>query len=101
MRRVIIFGCPIFCCMIVRDKNSFLFGKVKKDDRISSYSDLGRIICTGRGNLNDTPILYQNYALFSKRRRNRFIIPLQSIQERENTLKAPSGISVEIPVFSV
>nr|YP_009272493.1 RNA polymerase beta' subunit [Utricularia reniformis]AMN14343.1 RNA polymerase beta' subunit [Utricularia reniformis] len=76
-------------------------GKVKKDDRISDYSDLGRIICTGRGNLNDTPILYQNYALFSKRRRNRLIIPLQSIQERENTLKAPSGISVEIPINGI
>nr|WOC91550.1 RNA polymerase beta'' subunit [Utricularia longifolia] len=75
--------------------------KVQKDDRISDYSDLGRIICTGRGNLNDPPILYQNYALFSKRRRNRLIIPLQSIQERENPLKAPSGISVEIPINGI
>nr|WOC91389.1 RNA polymerase beta'' subunit [Utricularia graminifolia] len=71
--------------------------KVKKDDRISSYSDLGQIISTGRWNLKDIPILYQNYALFSKRRRNRFIIPLESIQEHESALKSPSGLSVEIP----
>nr|QGT34346.1 RNA polymerase beta subunit [Utricularia amethystina] len=73
-------------------------GKIQKDDRISHYSDLGRI---GRVNLNDPPILYQNYALFSKRRRNRFIIPLQSIQEPESTLKTPSGISVEIPINGI
>nr|WOC92352.1 RNA polymerase beta'' subunit [Utricularia volubilis] len=76
-------------------------GKVQKDDRISDYSDLDRIICTGCCNRNDPPILYQNYDLFSKRRRNRFIIPLQSIQERENTLKSPSGISVEIPINGI
>nr|WOC91465.1 RNA polymerase beta'' subunit [Utricularia hispida] len=75
--------------------------KVQKDDIVSDYSDLGRIICTGCGNLNDPPIRYQNYALFSKRRRNRFIIPIQSIQERQNTLKAPSGISVEIPINGI
>nr|YP_010121554.1 RNA polymerase beta'' subunit [Pinguicula alpina]QRE78584.1 RNA polymerase beta'' subunit [Pinguicula alpina] len=76
-------------------------GKVKKEDRISDYSDLSRIICTGRCNFNDPTILYQNYDLFSKRRRNRFIIPLQSIQERENALKPPSGISVEIPINGI
>nr|WOC90905.1 RNA polymerase beta'' subunit [Utricularia arenaria] len=76
-------------------------GKAQKDDRISDYSDLGRIIYTVRCNLNDPPILYQNYALFSKRRRNRFILPLQSIQERESTLKAPSDISVEIPINGI
>nr|YP_010986925.1 RNA polymerase beta'' subunit [Utricularia intermedia]WOL38402.1 RNA polymerase beta'' subunit [Utricularia intermedia] len=76
-------------------------GKVQKDDRISDYSDPGGIICTGHCNLNDPPILYRNYALFSKKRRNRFIIPLQSIQERENTLKAPSGIAIEIPINGI
>nr|YP_010692224.1 RNA polymerase beta subunit [Utricularia adpressa]UWM94308.1 RNA polymerase beta subunit [Utricularia adpressa] len=75
--------------------------KVKKDNRISYYSELGQIISTGRCNLNATPILYPNYALFSKRRRNRFIIPLQSIQEGESVLKSPSGLSVEIPKNSI
>nr|WOC91935.1 RNA polymerase beta'' subunit [Utricularia pubescens] len=76
-------------------------GKVQKDARISDDSDLRQIIFTVRCNLNDPPILYQNYALFSKRRRNRFIIPLQSIQECESTLKAPSDISVEIPLTAI
>ncbi|KAL2250268.1 UNVERIFIED_CONTAM: DNA-directed RNA polymerase subunit beta, partial [Sesamum indicum] len=34
-------------------------------------------------------------------RRNRFIIPLQSIQERENELMPPSGISIEIPINGI
>ncbi|KAL2224866.1 UNVERIFIED_CONTAM: DNA-directed RNA polymerase subunit beta, partial [Sesamum indicum] len=58
----------------------------KKEDRIPDYLDLSRIIYTGLCNLIDPTILYQNSDLFSKRRRNRFIIPLQSIQERENEL---------------
>ncbi|KAL2254972.1 UNVERIFIED_CONTAM: DNA-directed RNA polymerase subunit beta [Sesamum indicum] len=50
---------------------------------------------------SDPTILYQNSDLFSKRRRNRFIIPLQSIQERENELMPPSGISIEIPINGI
>nr|QVL25392.1 RNA polymerase beta'' subunit [Gmelina philippensis] len=73
----------------------------KKEDRIPDYSDLSRIICTGRCNLVDPTILYQNSDLFSKRRRNRFIIPLQSIQERENELTPPSDISIEIPINGI
>nr|WOC92018.1 RNA polymerase beta'' subunit [Utricularia simulans] len=77
-------------------------GKVKKDDSISDYSDLDRLIWTGRCNLNDSlGVCSQNYALFSKRRKNRFTIPLQSIQERESTLKALSSISVEIPINGI
>nr|QCC72101.1 RNA polymerase beta chain [Fraxinus velutina] len=77
--------------------SSYFYGKKKKEDRISDYSDLNRIRCNGRCNLIYPTILHQNYDLFSKRRRNRFIIPLQSIQERENDLMPPSGISIEIP----
>nr|YP_010186859.1 RNA polymerase beta'' subunit [Cymaria dichotoma]QVL24523.1 RNA polymerase beta'' subunit [Cymaria dichotoma] len=73
----------------------------KKEDRIPDYSDLSRIICTGRCNLVDPTVLYQNSDLFSKRRRNRFIIPLQSIQERENELTPPSDISIEIPINGI
>nr|QJQ73288.1 RNA polymerase beta'' subunit [Caryopteris mongholica] len=73
----------------------------KKEDRIPDYSDLSRIICTSRCNLVDPTILYQNSDLFSKRRRNRFIIPLESIQERENDLPSPSDISIEIPLNGI
>nr|UDY72071.1 RNA polymerase beta'' subunit [Pycnostachys reticulata] len=73
----------------------------KKEDRIPDYSNLSRIIGTGRCNLVDPTILYQNSDLFSKRRRNRFIIPLQSIQKRENELTPPSDILIEIPINGV
>nr|QVL24871.1 RNA polymerase beta'' subunit [Elsholtzia densa] len=73
----------------------------KKENRISDYSDLSRIIGTGRCNLVDPIVLYQNYDLFSKRRRNRFSIPLQSIQKHENELTPPSDILIEIPVDGV
>ncbi|KAL8531197.1 hypothetical protein ACS0TY_007997 [Phlomoides rotata] len=73
----------------------------KKEDRIPDYSDLSRIIYTGRCNLVDPTLLYQNSDLFSKRRRNRFIIPLQSIQERENGITLPSDILIEIPINGI
>nr|QVL26876.1 RNA polymerase beta'' subunit [Sphenodesme mollis] len=73
----------------------------KKEDRIPDYSDLSRIIYTGRCNLVDPTILYQNSDLFSKRQRNRFILPLQSIQERENEPASPSDISIEIPIKGI
>nr|QWY85101.1 RNA polymerase beta'' subunit [Diospyros mespiliformis] len=70
----------------------------KKEDRIPDYSELNRIVCTGHYNLIFPAILHDNSNLLAKRRRNRFIIPLQSIQEREKELMPPSGISIEIPV---
>ena len=75
----------------------------KKEERIPDYSYLNRIRCTDCSNLIDPTILDQNYDLFSKRRRNRFIIPLQSIQERENDLMPPSdsNISIEIPINGI
>ncbi|EYU29584.1 hypothetical protein MIMGU_mgv1a023172mg, partial [Erythranthe guttata] len=46
--------------------------------------------------------LYQNFDLFRKRRKNRFIIPLQLVQEHENDdLMPSSGISIEIPITSI
>nr|YP_010885645.1 RNA polymerase beta'' subunit [Sinojackia oblongicarpa]WJE90410.1 RNA polymerase beta'' subunit [Sinojackia oblongicarpa]WJE90496.1 RNA polymerase beta'' subunit [Sinojackia oblongicarpa]WJE90582.1 RNA polymerase beta'' subunit [Sinojackia oblongicarpa] len=70
----------------------------KKEDRIPDYSELNRIVCTGHYNL-----IYpaDNSYLLAKRRRNRFIIPLQSIQEREKELMPPSGISIEIPINGI
>nr|YP_010936252.1 RNA polymerase beta'' subunit [Yamazakia pusilla]WKW54704.1 RNA polymerase beta'' subunit [Yamazakia pusilla] len=73
----------------------------KKEDKIPDYLDLSQIICTGCCNLIDPTILYQNYHLLSKKRRNRFMIPLQSIQERENELMPSSGILIEIPINGI
>ncbi|KAK6768548.1 hypothetical protein RDI58_031334 [Solanum bulbocastanum] len=73
----------------------------QKEDRIPDYSDLNRIICTGQYNLVYSPILHGNSDLLSKRRRNKFIIPLHSIQELENELMPCSGISIEIPVNGI
>nr|YP_011001205.1 RNA polymerase beta'' subunit [Gamocarpha alpina]WPN86124.1 RNA polymerase beta'' subunit [Gamocarpha alpina]WVH38840.1 RNA polymerase beta'' subunit [Gamocarpha alpina] len=76
-------------------------GKKKKGDRIPDYSELNRITCTGRCNLRYPAILDGNYYLLAKRRRNRFIIPLESIQEGENRLIPSSGISIQIPINGI
>nr|YP_009579270.1 RNA polymerase beta'' subunit [Hartia laotica]YP_010615279.1 RNA polymerase beta'' subunit [Stewartia sichuanensis]QBK39144.1 RNA polymerase beta'' subunit [Stewartia pteropetiolata]QBK39488.1 RNA polymerase beta'' subunit [Hartia laotica]WAS38034.1 RNA polymerase beta'' subunit [Stewartia sichuanensis] len=73
----------------------------KKEDRIPDYSELNRIVCTGHYNLIYPSILHDNSDLLAKRRRNRFIIPLHSIQEREKELMPPSGISIEIPINGI
>nr|YP_010008200.1 RNA polymerase beta'' subunit [Combretum kraussii]QNR87972.1 RNA polymerase beta'' subunit [Combretum kraussii] len=73
------------------------FSGKKKEDRIPDYSELNRIICTGQWNLIYPAILHENSDLLAKRRRNRFLIPFQSIQERENALISNSGISMELP----
>uniref|UniRef100_UPI00315D113E RNA polymerase beta'' subunit n=1 Tax=Gerbera piloselloides TaxID=41622 RepID=UPI00315D113E len=77
--------------------SSYFSGKNKKVDRIPDYSELNRITCTGPCNLRYLAILDGNSDLLAKRRRNRFIIPLESIQEGENQLIPSSGISIEIP----
>nr|YP_010982617.1 RNA polymerase beta'' subunit [Ehretia cymosa]WOH21843.1 RNA polymerase beta'' subunit [Ehretia cymosa] len=73
----------------------------KKEDKIPDYSDLNRIICTGSCNLIYPAILHDNSDLLSKRRRNRFIIPLQWVQECENELMSCLGISIEIPTNGI
>nr|YP_009698865.1 RpoC2 [Carpenteria californica]QEJ86026.1 RpoC2 [Carpenteria californica] len=70
----------------------------KQEDRIP---ELNRIICAGRCNLIYPSIFHENSDLLAKRRRNRFIIPLQSIQEREKELMPRSGISIEIPINGI
>nr|YP_010273698.1 RNA polymerase beta'' subunit [Dinetus racemosus]UKO32106.1 RNA polymerase beta'' subunit [Dinetus racemosus] len=78
----------------------------KQEDRIADYSDLNRIICTDLVYPSILPIIDENLIdensdflsnFLSKRRRNQFIIPLQSIQERKNELMPRSGISIQIP----
>nr|YP_009554133.1 RpoC2 [Adenophora triphylla]YP_009906261.1 RNA polymerase beta'' subunit [Oenanthe javanica]QBA55607.1 RpoC2 [Adenophora triphylla]QLH93037.1 RNA polymerase beta'' subunit [Oenanthe javanica]QUL61537.1 RNA polymerase beta'' subunit [Oenanthe javanica] len=70
----------------------------KKEEKRPNFSELNRIV---RCNLRYPTILYADYDLLAKRRRKRFIIPLQSIQERENELMPFSGISIEIPINGI
>uniref|UniRef100_A0AB74RWK2 DNA-directed RNA polymerase n=1 Tax=Peucedanum huangshanense TaxID=2995350 RepID=A0AB74RWK2_9APIA len=76
--------------------SSDFFGK--KEQKRPDYSELNRIV---RCNLRYPTILYADYDLLAKRRRKRFIIPLQSIKERENELMPLSGISIEIPINGI
>nr|YP_010274941.1 RNA polymerase subunit beta'' [Nonea vesicaria]UJV31722.1 RNA polymerase subunit beta'' [Nonea vesicaria] len=73
----------------------------KEKGIIDDYSDLNRIICVDSCTLIYSPILHDNSDLLSKRRRNRFIIPLQWTQEFENKLMSQSGISIEIPTNGI
>nr|QXE43551.1 RNA polymerase beta'' subunit [Loropetalum chinense var. rubrum]UFJ43779.1 RNA polymerase beta'' subunit [Loropetalum chinense]WBR75114.1 RNA polymerase beta'' subunit [Loropetalum chinense var. rubrum] len=75
----------------------------KKEGRIPDYSELNRIICTGHCNLIYPAIRRENSYLLAKRRRNRFIIPFQPIQEREKEQMpySDSGISIEIPINGI
>nr|YP_010179020.1 RNA polymerase beta'' subunit [Impatiens mengtszeana]QUV74015.1 RNA polymerase beta'' subunit [Impatiens monticola]QUV75237.1 RNA polymerase beta'' subunit [Impatiens mengtszeana] len=75
--------------------------KGKKEDRIPDYSELHRIISTGYYNLIYPAILHDNSDFLAKRRRNRLIIPLQSIQEQEKELMPPLGIAIEIPINGI
>nr|QNK04147.1 RNA polymerase beta'' subunit [Adenophora triphylla] len=73
----------------------------KRDDGIPDYSEFHRIRCTGSYNLRSMAIIDENSNLLSKRRRNRRLIPLQSIQELENDLRPFSGISIELPIKGI
>nr|YP_009402865.1 RNA polymerase beta'' subunit [Apetahia longistigmata]ASA34058.1 RNA polymerase beta'' subunit [Apetahia longistigmata] len=72
----------------------------KRGGGIPNSSERNRII-RGICNLRYTAILDENSDLLAKRRRNRFIIPLQTIQERENELRPSLGISIEIPINGI
>nr|YP_009570432.1 RNA polymerase beta subunit [Berberidopsis corallina]ABV65700.1 RNA polymerase beta'' subunit [Berberidopsis corallina]QBC66679.1 RNA polymerase beta subunit [Berberidopsis corallina] len=85
----------------VRHKFFSSYFSGKKEGRIPDYSELNRIIGTSRCNLIYPAILYENSDLLAKRRKNRFIIPFQSIQEREKELMPRSGISIEIPINGI
>nr|YP_009659653.1 RNA polymerase beta'' subunit [Lagerstroemia siamica]QCR99460.1 RNA polymerase beta'' subunit [Lagerstroemia siamica] len=80
--------------------SSYFSGK-NKEDRSPDYSEINRIICTGHCNLIYPAILHENSDLLAKRRRNRFVIPFQSIQERETELMPHSGISIELPTKGI
>nr|YP_009669810.1 RNA polymerase subunit beta [Saltera sarcocolla]QCW95128.1 RNA polymerase subunit beta [Saltera sarcocolla] len=74
--------------------SSYFSGK-KKENEIPYYSELNR---TGHCNLIYPAIFHENYDFLAKRRRNRFLIPFQSIQERKKELMPHSGISIELPI---
>nr|CUR07608.1 rpoC2 [Acacia tysonii] len=74
----------------------------KKKSGIPDYSGLNRILCMGHFNFIYPAILHENSDLLAKRRRNRLMIPFQSIQERDKELRMPpSGISIEIPLNGI
>nr|YP_009767489.1 RNA polymerase beta'' subunit [Daniellia ogea]QIS98107.1 RNA polymerase beta'' subunit [Daniellia ogea] len=69
----------------------------KKRGGIPYYSGLNQ----GPYNFPYPAILHANLYLLAKRRRNRFTIPFQSIQERDKELMPLSGISIEIPTNGI
>nr|YP_009721101.1 RNA polymerase subunit beta'' [Puya mirabilis]QGN04199.1 RNA polymerase subunit beta'' [Puya mirabilis]WHE20175.1 RNA polymerase beta'' subunit [Puya mirabilis] len=73
----------------------------KKDRKILDYSRLDRIISNGHWNFIYPSILQENPDFLAKKRRNRFIIPLQYDQEREKELIPYFGISIEIPINGI
>ena len=73
----------------------------KKDKEILDYSRLDRIISNGYWNFIYPSIPQENSDFLAKRRRNRFLIPLQYDQEREKELIPSFGISIEIPINGI
>nr|AGC38238.1 RNA polymerase beta'' subunit [Cryptochloa strictiflora] len=81
----------------VRHRLLDTFGK--KDREILDYSTSDRIMSKGHWNLVYPSILQDISDLLAKKRRNRFVIPLQYDQEKE--LISCFGISIEIPFVGV
>ena len=73
----------------------------KKDREIFDYSTSDRIMANGHWNLIYPSIFKENSDLLAKKRRNRFLIPLQYHQEQEKELISCLGISIEIPFMGV
>nr|YP_010168225.1 RNA polymerase beta'' subunit [Cyrtanthus mackenii]QRZ01504.1 RNA polymerase beta'' subunit [Cyrtanthus mackenii] len=84
-----------------RVRHKLLDPSGKKDREILDYSRLDRILSNGHWNFIYPSILQENYDFLAKRRRNRFLIPLQYDQEREKELIPSFGISIEIPINGI
>nr|AEX94823.1 RNA polymerase beta' subunit [Drimia altissima] len=84
-----------------RVRHKLLDLSLKKEREILDYSRLDRIISNGHWNFIYPSILQKNYDFLAKRRRNRFLIPLQYDQEREKELMPSFGISIEIPINGI
>nr|WEB51332.1 RNA polymerase beta'' subunit [Tetraena hamiensis var. qatarensis] len=80
--------------------NSNFVGKQKKKS-LTYSSGVNPIRCINSCNLIYPPIIHKNSYLLAKRRRNRFIIPFQSIKERDNQLMPHSSTSIEIPTNGI
>nr|YP_009537358.1 RNA polymerase beta'' subunit [Dioscorea preussii]AYM33456.1 RNA polymerase beta'' subunit [Dioscorea preussii] len=83
-----------------RVKHKLLDTSGKKNREILEYSISDRIISNGHWNFISPSILQENLDFLAKRRRNRFIIPLQYDQEREKELIPCFDISIEIPIIN-
>nr|YP_009891585.1 RNA polymerase beta'' subunit [Aethionema saxatile]QKK37957.1 RNA polymerase beta'' subunit [Aethionema saxatile] len=75
----------------------------KKKSGIPDYSELNGIVGTSHYNLIYSAIFHENSDLLAKRRRNRFLIPFESIQEQEQEKEfmPHSGISIAIPINGI
>nr|YP_009431037.1 RNA polymerase beta' subunit [Aphyllanthes monspeliensis]ASW26473.1 RNA polymerase beta' subunit [Aphyllanthes monspeliensis] len=75
----------------------------KKEREILDYSRLDPIISNSNGHWNFIypSVLQENSDFLAKRRRNRFLIPLQYDQEREKELIPSFDISIEIPINGI
>nr|QXY00080.1 RNA polymerase beta'' subunit [Allium zebdanense] len=82
-------------------RHKLLDPSVKKDREILNYSRLDQIISNRHLDFIYPSILQENFDLLAKRRRNRFLIPLQYDPEREKELIPSFGISIEIPTNGI
>nr|YP_009233769.1 RNA polymerase beta' subunit [Bouteloua curtipendula]AMB49464.1 RNA polymerase beta' subunit [Bouteloua curtipendula] len=73
----------------------------KKDKKILDYLTPNRMVSNNHWNFVYPSILQDNLDLLAKKRRNRFVIPLQNHQEQEKELLSCFGISIEIPFMGV
>nr|YP_010548899.1 RNA polymerase beta'' subunit [Sporobolus fertilis]UYL25137.1 RNA polymerase beta'' subunit [Sporobolus fertilis] len=73
----------------------------KKDKEILDYLTPDRIMSNNDWNFFYPSILQDNSELLAKKRRNRFVIPLQYHQEQEKDLISSLGISIDIPFMGV
>nr|QHN59686.1 RNA polymerase beta'' subunit [Vandopsis lissochiloides] len=79
----------------VRHKLLDTFGK--KDRESIDYSKPYRIISKGHWNIIEPSTYIRQENSLAKKRRNRFVIPLQYDQEQEKKLRPCFGISIKIP----
>nr|UYF13593.1 RNA polymerase beta'' subunit [Coelogyne imbricata] len=74
---------------------------VKKDREILDYSKPYRIISKGHWNLIEPSTSIRQENSLAKKRRNRFVIPLQYDKEQEKKLIPCFGISIKIPINGI
>nr|YP_010187864.1 RNA polymerase beta'' subunit [Bulbophyllum reptans]YP_010517335.1 RNA polymerase beta'' subunit [Calanthe brevicornu]YP_010517422.1 RNA polymerase beta'' subunit [Calanthe ecarinata]YP_010517683.1 RNA polymerase beta'' subunit [Calanthe tricarinata]YP_010979866.1 RNA polymerase beta'' subunit [Calanthe yaoshanensis]QZN07802.1 RNA polymerase beta'' subunit [Calanthe griffithii]QZJ45744.1 RNA polymerase beta'' subunit [Bulbophyllum reptans]UXN48182.1 RNA polymerase beta'' subunit [Calanthe len=83
----------------VRHKLLDTFGKKYRE--IFDYSKPYRIISKGHCNLIEPSTYIRQENSLAKKRRNRFVIPLQYDQEQEKKLIPCFGISIQIPINGI